>query len=80
MLYCIREATFSDIDRVAALIEGNAGEWSGSTATAAATRLFKVWRLSVRVRIAVDEGGVHAALFASGPIRTRPPPALGKNS
>jgi hypothetical protein len=53
MLYCIREATFSDIDRVAALIEGNAGEWSGSTATAAATRLFKVWRLSVRVRIAV---------------------------
>jgi hypothetical protein len=33
MRYCIREATYSDLDRVAALIVDNAGEWSGSAAT-----------------------------------------------
>jgi hypothetical protein len=68
MRYCIREATSSDLDRVAALIVDNAGEWSGSAATNAAERLIKVWRLSARVWIAVDECGVPAALFASGPI------------
>jgi hypothetical protein len=44
------------------------GDWSGSTAGAAVERLQEAWRLSRRVWVTVDSGGLPAALFGIAPM------------
>jgi hypothetical protein len=68
MRYCIREATSLDMARIIRLMVKRSGDWSGSTAGAAVERLQEAWRLSRRVWVTVDSGGLPAALFGIAPM------------
>jgi hypothetical protein len=68
MRYCIREATSLDMARIARVMVERSGDWSGSTAGAAVERLQEAWRLSRRVWVTLDSGGLPAALFGIAPM------------